>query len=178
MNNKIKHCFVPGVLALLFVGLDQLTKYLAKTFLMNKPPVVLWKGVFELCYVENRGAAFSMLQNQRMLFLVLTPVVLLLLCFYYYRIPKGKRYLPLKGIAVLLFAGAAGNYIDRVFLHYVVDFFYFSLIDFPVFNVADCYVSVAAILLFLFLLFYYKEDELDFLFHPLRSGHGSSDTDD
>lgn len=169
MKAKAKDFSVAGLSVLLLVGLDQLTKYLAKTFLMNKEPFVIWKGVFELTYVENRGAAFSMMQGQRTLFLVLTPVVLILIALYYSKIPQGKRYFALRSVAVLLVAGAIGNYIDRLMLQYVIDFFYFSLIDFPVFNVADCYVSVAAVLLFLLILFYYKEEELEFLFHnPLK----------
>lgn len=164
MNKKAKDFSAAGAFILLLVGLDQLTKYLAKTFLMNKAPFVLWRGVFEFSYVENRGAAFSMMQGQRMFFLILTPVVLLLFALYYARIPAGKRYLPIRLVAVLLFAGALGNYIDRLVLHYVVDFLYFRLIDFPVFNVADCYVSVAAVLLFALILLYYKEEELEFLF--------------
>lgn len=169
MKNKAKDFSVAGLAVLLLVGLDQLTKYLARTFLMNNEPFVIWKGVFELSYVENRGAAFSMLQNQRTFFLILTPVVLLLIVLYYARVPQGKRYLPIRLVAVLLVAGAIGNYIDRLFLHYVVDFLYFKLIDFPVFNVADCYVTVAAVLLLALILFYYKEEELEFLFHnPLK----------
>ncbi len=66
---------------------------------------------------------------------------------------------------VFLFAGALGNYIDRILNHYVIDFVYFSLINFPVFNVADIYVTCTVILLFVLLLFYYKEDELRLFFH-------------
>ena len=65
--------------------------------------------------------------------------------------------------AVLLAAGALGNLIDRMRYSYVVDFLYFKLIDFPVFNVADCYVTVGAVLLAVLILFVYKEEELGFL---------------
>ena len=60
----------------------------------------------------------------------------------------------------MICSGALGNFIDRIAHRYVVDFFYFELIDFPVFNVADIYVTVSAVLLILLILFYYKEDEL------------------
>ena len=69
------------------------------------------------------------------------------------------------GICILFFAGALGNFIDRVFRNYVVDFFYFKLIDFPVFNVADIYVTVGTFILAFLLLFYYKEEDLDRIFH-------------
>lgn len=66
--------------------------------------------------------------------------------------------------SILLIAGAVGNLIDRVRLNYVIDFFYFKLIDFPIFNVADCYVVVACIIFAFLILFYYKEDsDFDFL---------------
>ena len=63
---------------------------------------------------------------------------------------------------VLIFAGAIGNFIDRIRQGFVVDFLYFELIDFPIFNVADIYVTVGCILLILLLLFYYKDEELNF----------------
>ena len=62
-------------------------------------------------------------------------------------------------------AGAIGNMIDRTLLNYVVDFLYFSLIDFPIFNVADIYLTCATIALGILIIFYYKEDELDLILH-------------
>ena len=75
--------------------------------------------------------------------------------------PQNKKYTALNYIIVFLIAGAIGNYIDRIANNYVVDFIYFSLINFPVFNVADCYVTVSVILLFILILFYYKDDDLE-----------------
>ena len=75
--------------------------------------------------------------------------------------------LPLKACIVAIAAGAIGNMIDRVRLGYVIDFFYFELIDFPIFNVADIYVTVAAFALVLLILFYYKEDEIDSFFNEI-----------
>jgi signal peptidase II len=97
-------------------------------------------------------------------FAVLTIVVLVLLAIVYQRIPLNRRFLPLNIIAVGIFAGAAGNLIDRVIHHYVIDFFYFSLINFPVFNVADIYVTLSAIALIIVVLFYYKEEDFSLIF--------------
>ena len=83
------------------------------------------------------------------------------------RLPEVKRLLPLKACIVAIAAGAIGNMIDRVRLGYVIDFFYFELIDFPIFNVADIYVTVAAFALVLLILFYYKEDEIDSFFNEI-----------
>ena len=77
----------------------------------------------------------------------------------------GRKYLPLRICAVLIVGGAFGNCIDRIRLNYVVDFFYFKLIDFPIFNVADIYVTVAAFLLVILILVYYKEEDLERIFH-------------
>lgn len=77
----------------------------------------------------------------------------------------GKKYFFLRACAVLIMAGAYGNCIDRISHKYVIDFFYFKLINFPIFNVADIYVTAATFLLFFLILFYYKEEELERIFH-------------
>ena len=84
--------------------------------------------------------------------------------FYaFWKLPENRRYLPLKACLVLIVSGAAGNLIDRVVQGYVVDFLYFKLIDFPIFNVADCYVTVATAILLFLLMFYYSDEELEAL---------------
>lgn len=98
------------------------------------------------------------------LFAVLTIVVLVLLAIVYQRIPLNRRFLPLNIIAVGIFAGAAGNLIDRVIHHYVIDFFYFSLINFPIFNVADIYVTLSAVALIIAVLFITRK-KIFFDFH-------------
>lgn len=148
------------------VALDQYTKHMAVLNLKDGP-FVLIDGVFELHYLENHGAAFGMLQNQQTLFFIVGVITLLLVTYLYIRMPHTKRLLPLRVCMVLIVAGAIGNMIDRVSLGYVVDFFYFKLINFPIFNVADIYATVATFGLILLILFYYKEDELDSLFQTI-----------
>ena len=87
-----------------------------------------------------------------------------MIVFLYLRIPKTKKYFWFRAIAILFCAGALGNFIDRVRQGYVVDFFYFSLINFPIFNVADIYIVVGTILLILLIFFYYKEEDLNVIF--------------
>ena len=148
--------------SLVLISLDQYTKMLATAHLRDQEAIVLWEGVFELRYLENLGMAFGMLQNQRTLFLIGTILMLIVIVYFYFcRIPSERRYRWLDVIAVLFFSGAVGNFIDRLVHSYVVDFFYFSLIDFPIFNVADIYVTVAAFLLFVLGLFYYKEEDFE-----------------
>lgn len=75
---------------------------------------------------------------------MITIAVVILLCVWYRKIPVSKRFRLLNVVVILFIAGALGNLIDRIVNNYVVDFFYFSLINFPIFNVADIYVTVAA----------------------------------
>ena len=83
---------------------------------------------------------------------------------YLKRIPAEKKFRFLDIVCVLLFAGAIGNLIDRIRLNYVVDFLYFVLIDFPIFNVADIYVTVAAFGMIFLGLFYYKNEDYELIF--------------
>lgn len=143
------------------VAFDQWTKYLAVTHLKNTEGIPLIPNVFHLHYLENRGVAFGMFQDKIWFFLPFTMIILAFMCIFYSKIPDNKRYIPLKICAILVTSGAIGNMIDRFLHHYVVDFLYFKLIDFPIFNVADCYVVVGVFLFILLLLFYYKEEELE-----------------
>ncbi len=154
----MKKAILPLLSSAVLIALDQLTKALARTHLADGPCVLI-DGVFELRYTENRGAAFGILQDRQVFFIIITVIALAALVFLYLRIPREKRFLPLRVITVFIFSGAAGNLIDRALNGYVVDFMYISLIDFPVFNVADIYVSWSAVLALILILFKYKEDD-------------------
>lgn len=167
MQNKKYSGIVYGFFGLfgifLLTVLDQWTKHLAVMHLKAQKSIELIPGVFELQYLENRGAAFGMMQNQQWFFILLTVAYLVAVAVIYFRIPRTKRFLMLHFLAILLTSGALGNFIDRVRLQYVVDFFYFSLIDFPIFNMADIYVVVSFFLLMFCVLFVYKDEEFAFL---------------
>lgn len=160
---KMISLFIQAFAAVLLIILDQVTKAIAVQGLKDQASFVLIPGVFELQYVENRGAAFGVLQNQRWFFILMVVVVLAFVIWALSRLPEIPHYHPLRAVGVLVAAGAVGNVIDRVSLGYVVDFFYFSLIDFPVFNVADIYVVVSMFLLFVLIFTLYKDDEFTFL---------------
>jgi len=159
--------YVIGLLAVLLgVALDQYTKYLAITYLPGNP-ITIVEGVFQLRYLENRGAAFGLMQNQQGFFLVVGIVALLFITYLYIRMPQTKRFCLLRVCMISITTGAIGNMIDRVRLQYVIDFLYFELIDFPIFNVADIFATVATFGLVILLLFYYKEEDIDMLFQLL-----------
>lgn len=146
---------------LLFVAADQLTKQLAVIKLKGNSGITIIKSVFKLFYLENHGAAFGIFQDQRIPLLIITVIVLLFIGYIFNKIPYESKFLAIKWILVILAAGAVGNMIDRIINGYVVDFLYFQLINFPVFNVADCYVVVGAILAVIFIIFYYDDNDLD-----------------
>ena len=173
MNGKKELAPAVKNIALLFIGIifivviDQAAKVWAVNTLSDGP-VILIKGVLELRYLENHGAAFGIFQGAQTFFLIVTAVFLIAAAFIYVRIPSGRKMAPLRFCLILMCGGAVGNLIDRVSLHYVRDFIYFSLIDFPIFNVADICVSVSAVILALLVLFKYKDEDLAFL--KLRNG--------
>ncbi len=133
------------VLTILILVLDQGTKIWASRVLIQRP-LVLIPGALELTYLENRGAAWGLMQGWRIVFLVATVLFLGVLIWFYAKKRKEMTTLT-RVILALLFSGALGNLIDRVFLGYVRDMIYVSLIHFPVFNVADSAITIAAGLL-------------------------------
>ena len=152
---------IGAILSFLLILLDQVTKQMAVSLLKGQDSFVIIRNVFELHYLENHGAAFGVLQGKKVFFITVTVLMIVLLAYVYGRIPPERRFYPLHGICIALFAGAIGNFIDRILHNYVIDFFYFSLINFPIFNVADIYVTCAMALFIILFLFYYKEADLD-----------------
>lgn len=163
MSSNKKINFIIDILIIcILIFIDQYTKYLAVLHLKDKPSIKLIDGVFELNYLENRGAAFGMLQNQKIYFVIIAVIMCVVVCYMLLKIPNEKKYYILKACMILIGAGAVGNLIDRLQLNYVVDFFYFVLINFPIFNVADIYVSVSCVVLAIVILFVYKDEDLSF----------------
>ena len=162
-NRKSFLITVDAILFVVLVFLDQITKYLAITHLKDGTDVVLIDKVFRLHYLENRGAAFGMLQNQKIFFIFIAIVILAAICYVIFRMPNKKKYTAFHILLGIIAAGAVGNMIDRFVLGYVVDFFSFVLINYPIFNVADIYVVCATIALFIMFLFVFKDEDLDFL---------------
>lgn len=157
--------YIISVLSVIFlIFIDQITKYMAVINLKDKDPFIIIKGVFELFYLENRGAAFGVMQDKKTIFVIMTLIILIGIVYIFIKMPDNKKYRLMNIIAVFLCAGAVGNLIDRIVNNYVVDFFYFKLINFPVFNVADCYVVCSLLVLLISFIFYYKEEDLNFIF--------------
>lgn len=164
MNKTKTRRMVTEFLGLIvLVLIDQFTKYIATVHLKGQQAISLVDHILELNYLENRGAAFGMLQNQKIFFVFIAVIILAVIGYILYKIPEKRKFAMLHITLVFIASGAVGNLIDRLRLDYVVDFISFVLINFPIFNVADIYVSVATFILIFMLLFVYKEEDLNFL---------------
>ncbi|MEG1459678.1 MAG: signal peptidase II [Acetivibrio sp.] len=156
----------------ILVLFDQLTKYMAQTKLMGTDGISLIDGVFRLQYLENRGAAFGSFQNKIIFLVIITIAIFSGIVYVYTKLPEQKRYFPLQYLLIFISAGAIGNFLDRLINNYVIDFLYFEWIDFPIFNVADCYVTISAVILFILGIFYYKDEDFEFLKQKKDVTHG------
>lgn len=159
-NNRLsgKTNIIYFIVFVLLTFIDQISKYMAAHFL-NSRDITLIPGVLELHYLENKGAAWGIMQNKTWLLVSITIVVMIVIVYTFLKLPAGKKFRLLHFCLVLLASGALGNFIDRISNRYVVDFIYFSLINFPVFNLADCFVCISAILILYCILFKYKDDD-------------------
>lgn len=152
--------YIIGVI--LLTELDQITKVIAENKLTEKSVPVI-KGVFSLSFLRNPGAAWGMLSGKINMFVIFTILIFLIVTYVIINMPMTKKYYPLLLTLTFLIAGAVGNFIDRVRFGSVRDFLYFELIDFPVFNVADIYVTVSVFVFCILIIFVYKDDDFDFL---------------
>ena len=138
-------------LAVLFAAVDQILKLLVVQFLKPVGTVALIPGLLNLTYVENRGAAFGMLSNQRWLFIVLTCLLMLVVFFLLFRY---QNHTILTFLACgLILGGGVGNLIDRIWMGYVVDYISVSFFP-PVFNFADCAVVIGTALFVIHVIFF------------------------
>lgn len=167
MNNKnvkkSKMLVLDAVIAILLLAFDQFTKYLAISQLKGKQPFVLIDGVLELQYLENRGSAFGMLQNQKVFILFVGIVFMAVILFFLLKLPSQKKFNIVHILLSCIIAGGIGNMVDRFRFDFVVDFISFVLINYPIFNVADIYIVVSTVGLFILFLFVFKEKDLEFL---------------
>ena len=145
-----------GLMVLGVVIVDQWTKLLVLDGIPLYGHVDAIPGLFHFTYVQNTGAAFSSFEGMRWLFVALFVVLTLALAYEYFKKPlpfnKFERW-----CMVAVYAGGLGNVIDRVRLGYVVDMIETTFIEFPVFNVADCFITCGAILLLAHLILFHKD---------------------
>ena len=139
------------LIIILLISIDQISKLWALNYLKNVGSIPIIQNVFHLTYVENRGAAFGMFQNNQVIFII---VALMASIYGLYYLHKNSVNIVGKIGILLIISGALGNLIDRVRLGFVVDYFDFRIIWEYIFNTADIFVVLGTILLCIYILFY------------------------
>ena len=145
------------LIIVLLIGIDQASKMWALNSLKEIGSIPIIEDVFHLTYVENRGAAFGMLQNNQSIFII---VALTASVFGLYYLHTKKVNFLGKASIILIIAGAIGNLIDRVRIGFVVDYFDFKFIWEYVFNIADIFVVVGTIMLCAYIIFFQEEKQV------------------
>ena len=153
----------------LLVAIDQITKIVAQKQLMEQGSILIIPKILQFNYLENRGAAFGILQDSRTFFLMITIVVACIAIFIAWKLLADSKFNLLVINLSIFLAGAFGNFIDRLVRHYVIDFFEFKFIKFPVFNVADIYVTISFVFFLILLFIVYKEEDFEGLFSKKKS---------
>ncbi|TFI60771.1 signal peptidase II [Carnobacterium divergens] len=146
------------LLALVVLIVDQVTKYLVVQNIELYQVKAFLPGVLSWMYIQNTGAAWSILEGQMWFFYVITTVVIIGILYIMQKYAKESRLFSM-GLALIL-AGALGNFIDRIRLGYVVDMVRIELIDFPIFNVADMSLSIGVALIIVYVLLDEKNKKL------------------
>ena len=142
--------------AALIVAADQFTKYLTVSRIPLYESVPFIPGLLQFTYVQNTGAAFSSFEGQQWLFAVIFALFTIGVVYEYFKKPMGFTTFERWCIAAV-YGGGLGNMIDRVRLGYVVDMLETKFVVFPVFNVADCFITCGCIALLVHLVFFNKE---------------------
>lgn len=145
----------------LLVSFDQIAKYFCFHYLKQVDTIEILSGILNFTYVENRGAAFGMMQGARWFFVIFTIILVGVMMVFYKKLSNTTIHKMMKISLVLIISGAIGNWIDRLFLGYVIDFLHVQFIEFPVFNLADIYVVCGTILFSILYLFFDSEQEAE-----------------
>lgn len=146
---------LPIIYIFILIILDQIVKFVCLQKLKPINSVTIIPNFFNLTYVENRGAAFGMLEGGRWIFILIALIAVVFCSLYYKKVPKNKFEFLCKTGLILIISGALGNVIDRFFRGFVVDMLHFIFFgkDFAVFNVADVLVCLGTFLIAIVIIF-------------------------
>lgn len=133
--------------------LDRFTKLYASNNFIEKP---IEGPIFNLTYLENRGAAFGILQDKRIFFLLITVAIVFYLLYHFYKTYKTNPKILNIALAMII-SGALGNFYDRLMNGFVVDFIEFSFVNFPIFNIADIFVTLGCALMIIYIIFIHED---------------------
>ena len=141
------------IIIILGLILDRLSKVYAINNFIENP---IEGPLINLTYLENRGAAFGILQDKRLFFLLITIAIVCYLLYYFYKSYKTNPTILNISLSMII-AGALGNFYDRLINGYVVDFIEFSFFNFPVFNIADIFVTLGCALMIIYIIFIHED---------------------
>lgn len=145
---------------ILITAFDQITKFFAQKYLSDGSSVHFIKGVVDFRYAENTGMAFSLFSGARWIFIAITVIACVAAMWYIFS-NKCKSLWLYWSIGVII-AGGLGNLIDRAFYGLVIDFIEPTFINFAIFNIADCAVTLGAVSLVLYLIYdAFKKEKKD-----------------
>lgn len=175
--NNMKSIVFAFFSTLILLLVDFISKRWALEYLALAGEKPLIEGIIKLQYVENRGAAFGILSGKLLPVVILTPVIVLFIIWLYLKCLNKPKFRIFRLTCILFIAGSLGNFIDRVIYGFVVDFFEFQFFEFPVFNIADIYLSLSTLVLILLILFYYKDSDWNFIKKGKDISYGSESQD-
>ncbi len=141
------------IILILGIVLDRLSKLYAANNFVNNP---IEGPIINFTYLENRGAAFGILQDKRIFFIIISVAIVGYLVYHFIKTYKTNPKILNIALSMIV-SGAIGNFYDRLINHYVVDFIEFSFFSFPVFNIADILITVGCVLMIIYMLFIYEE---------------------
>jgi len=161
MKKIIFYYLLPLIPCSLLILLDQTVKRWANKRLRPVGTISIISGFVRFAYVENRGAAFGILQGARWIFVPLTLAALCVFAVFYSRLPKTKASWLVRAPMIFIFAGAVGNFVDRLLKGFVIDMFEFEFISFPVFNIADMCLVAGTITTAVMIMIFQKNKSYD-----------------
>ena len=195
MDKALKKYILPILSVIAIIVIDQWTKLLTLRYVKDTEGFYIINKILRIFFVRNEGMAWGMMQNKQIVFIIITPIVIAALIYVFYKMPFTKKYLIMRICLIFLTGGAIGNLIDRIdaidrvalldgaftagnlFHGYVVDMIYVEIINFPVFNIADSFITVGFALLMVSILFIYKEKDFEFIFGAKKEAETSEKTE-
>lgn len=138
------------LIAGLILAADQVTKFLVVQHIGPYSSITVWDNILQFVYVRNTGAAFSIFENMTWLLGIVSVLFCIVIVVYAVKKRPSDRLLCIA--LTMMFAGALGNAIDRIFRMYVVDFIKVMFVNFPVFNIADIAITIGAALFILYII--------------------------
>ena len=131
--------------AVLVLIIDQVIKVIVSNHLTESKELQVIKNIISICYTHNTGAAFSILQNQKYLLILLALIALVIIDRYITNLKEASK---LEQVSYsLIIGGIIGNLLDRIFYSSVIDYILLKFIDFPIFNLADSCIVIGVIIL-------------------------------